>query len=336
MDTAEVLRKAQRGEWLPARQLRTDVSPALDAICSKAMAVKPEQRYATALELSSDVEKWLADEPVLAYDEPWAVRSRRWMRHHRTLVVSAVASRSIALVVAMGAVVFLLAAEERERTAKLDEANARSLAEKREEEARWNLYVAQMNLVQRDYETNNIDRVRELLEAQVPRQPGATDYRNFEWYYWHRMAHRELLTLKGACGDVVFSPDGRQLALGSSDGTVQVRDAASGQELLVLKGHAKGVSCVAYSPDGRRLASVDRDGELRLWDAATGHGLFTLQGHTCGPYGVVFSPDSRRLVSWGREVRVWDVPTGQGLLTPNGHSQAVGGVALSPDGRRLA
>ena len=56
-------------------------------------------------------------------------------------------------------------------------------------------YVAQMNLVQREYEANNLDRVRELLEAQVPQGRGATDYRDFEWHYWQRLSHRELLIL---------------------------------------------------------------------------------------------------------------------------------------------
>jgi hypothetical protein len=69
-DTADILRKAQRGEWSPPRQLKPDVSPALDAVCRKAMALAASERYATALELAADVERWLADEPVTAYREP--------------------------------------------------------------------------------------------------------------------------------------------------------------------------------------------------------------------------------------------------------------------------
>jgi hypothetical protein len=38
----------------------------------KALAKKPGERYATALELAGDVKRWLADEPVTAY----ATRSR--------------------------------------------------------------------------------------------------------------------------------------------------------------------------------------------------------------------------------------------------------------------
>ena len=46
--------------------------PALEAVCLKAMALRPEDRYASARALADDVEHWLADEPVSAYREPLA------------------------------------------------------------------------------------------------------------------------------------------------------------------------------------------------------------------------------------------------------------------------
>ena len=39
---------------------------ALEAVCLKAMALKPEDRYAAPKALAEDVERWLADEPVTA------------------------------------------------------------------------------------------------------------------------------------------------------------------------------------------------------------------------------------------------------------------------------
>src|SRR5262249_14495421 len=81
-----VLDKARRGDWLAPRQVNPRVPAALDAVCRKAMAVRPEDRYATAMDLAADVEHWLADEPVSAWREPWHVRLRRWVVRHRTLV----------------------------------------------------------------------------------------------------------------------------------------------------------------------------------------------------------------------------------------------------------
>jgi WD40 repeat protein/serine/threonine protein kinase len=340
-DMAQVLRKAQRGEWLPPRRVKADLPAALDAVCRKALALQPEQRYTTALELAADVERWLADEPVSAWREPWAVRGRRWMRRHRPLVSTAVGVLVVAMLGATVGLVLVSGAREREAT-------ARKTAEDKAEEARYNQYVAQMNLVQRIYEANNLGRVRELLEVQVPRKPGAKDYRDFEWYYWQRITgQRELLILKGhsdvpVVRGVAYSPDGKRLASaggGGRNGTtgelisgeVKVWDAASGQEVLTLKGHGP-VGGVVYSPDGRRLASWDTRGTV-LWDAASGQEVLTLPM----VYGVAYSPDGRRLASKGDgTVRVFDPANGQELLTLKGHKGPVRGVAYSPDGRRLA
>jgi tetratricopeptide (TPR) repeat protein/tRNA A-37 threonylcarbamoyl transferase component Bud32 len=62
---------------------------ALEAVCLKALAKKPADRYVSAAELADEVRRFLADEPVRAYREPTAARAGRWMRRHRTLVSGA-------------------------------------------------------------------------------------------------------------------------------------------------------------------------------------------------------------------------------------------------------
>jgi WD40 repeat protein len=61
-----------------------------------------------------------------------------------------------------------------------------------------------------------------------------------------------------------------QLHSASEDQTVKVWGAASGQEVLTLKGHSAAVEGVAFSPDGKRLGSASRDRTVKLWDATTG------------------------------------------------------------------
>jgi tetratricopeptide (TPR) repeat protein len=89
---------------------------------------------------------------------------------------------------------------------------------------------------------------------------------------------------------------------------VRVWDAATGEELLTLKGHTGPVSDVSFSPDGQRLASASEDHTVRVWNAASGQELLTLKGHTAWVTGVSFSPDGRWLASASHDqtVRVWE------------------------------
>jgi serine/threonine-protein kinase len=79
----------QAGDFPPPRRVKRDVPPALEAICRKAMSRRPEDRYASAMDLASDLEHWLADEPATAYREPVAARAGRWVRRHKPIVAAA-------------------------------------------------------------------------------------------------------------------------------------------------------------------------------------------------------------------------------------------------------
>ena len=84
-------------------------------------------------------------------------------------------------------------------------------------------------------------------------------------------------------------------------------DAATGKELLVLKGHIGAVTVASLSHDGSRIASGGMDATVRLWDAKTGAELLTLKGHQRPVQWAAFTADGARLVSWdrGQVMRVW-------------------------------
>jgi hypothetical protein len=91
-DVGELLRKAQRGEFQRPRQVDPGIDPALEAVCLKAMATKPEARYGTPRLLAEEMERWMADEPVAAWREPWTRTLMRWLTRHRTGVTAAAAA----------------------------------------------------------------------------------------------------------------------------------------------------------------------------------------------------------------------------------------------------
>src|SRR5262249_40851586 len=102
---------------------------------------------------------------------------------------------------------------------------------------------------------------------------------------------------------VAFSAEGRRLATGSNDRAIRIWDAATGQELLVLKGHVWGIHSVCFSPDGKRVASVAGDKTLRVWEMAAGQEVLLLEG--TGSVG--FSPDGHGLAAGsGNQVKIWE------------------------------
>ncbi|MGP0062518.1 MAG: protein kinase domain-containing protein [Isosphaeraceae bacterium] len=97
-DVADVIRSVQKGGFRPPRAFDPSMDRALEAVCLKAMALKPDDRYVSPKALAEDVERWMADEPVTAWREPWARRARRWARRNRTAVTAAGAAVLVALV----------------------------------------------------------------------------------------------------------------------------------------------------------------------------------------------------------------------------------------------
>jgi WD40 repeat protein len=109
---------------------------------------------------------------------------------------------------------------------------------------------------------------------------------------------------------IAISPDGKLLAtnFGFSDGTIQIRDVATGEPVTELVGHRAWVSTLKFWPDGKTLASASADHTIRIWDMERFEPIRTLQGHTLEVWSLDLSSDGSTLVSGSKngEVLVWD------------------------------
>ncbi|HEV3004055.1 MAG TPA: serine/threonine-protein kinase, partial [Pirellulales bacterium] len=94
-ESREIVARVAQGNFPAPRQVNPTVPRALEAICLKAMALKPADRYPSPRVLADDVEHWLADEAVTALPETVSQSVARWTRKHRQWTLAGAACLSI-------------------------------------------------------------------------------------------------------------------------------------------------------------------------------------------------------------------------------------------------
>jgi tetratricopeptide (TPR) repeat protein len=161
----------------------------------------------------------------------------------------------------------------------------------------------------------------------------------------------------GGVNRVVFSADGRRLAMASDDGTARVwgvvclRQAEVLDEAVRFRRRADRLLRVANddvqppaeeptgrtSPDGRFVVKIGEDNTARVYDVHTGAPITPPLPHRNEVTSAAFSPDGRCVVTTSSDqtAHVWDAADGTPIGPPLKHASAVFSAAFSPDGSKV-
>ncbi|KIM76782.1 hypothetical protein PILCRDRAFT_12493 [Piloderma croceum F 1598] len=159
--------------------------------------------------------------------------------------------------------------------------------------------------------------------------------------FWNTLSGMHVvLRCKDRINAVAFSPDGQQFVSGAADGTVLVRNAASGSEILSFLRSQSSIQSVAFSLDGQLIASGSTDKTIRIWNAKLGTQAFqpvTAPSESAPIRSVAFL-NGTQIISGARNgtIRVWNFELGTEDRTPlREHIRSVEALVVSHDGRRI-
>ena len=152
----------------------------------------------------------------------------------------------------------------------------------------------------------------------------------------------------GFSGRILFSPDGRLLAIGEAN-AIRLWEWASGrQRAISVCKPGDDIWAMAISSDGRLLAvgSALTDSQIQVWDltnlwniSAAGQPQLVgrLMGHRNWISDLAFAPDGKTLASASGDqtVRLWDINRMGELRQYQGHRHEVWAVGFTPEGKDL-
>ncbi|HED66400.1 MAG TPA: hypothetical protein ENJ09_12710, partial [Planctomycetes bacterium] len=267
---AEFLRRPPRS----IHTLGEEAPEELAAICSKAMAAKPKDRYASARDLADDITAWLEHRVVKAARTGTWARIRKWRERNRGL---SHALEALVLVALIATTVISLLQRNRIRTVQ---------AKNREIEAGTytaNLHSASLHL-----------RNLEVNDARIRLGECPPALRDFEWGfldYLSDSSERILTPIESSILVVAASGDGRFLVAGSAEGALHIFDGLGNE--LASAGPLRGpVHSLQFLPGTPLFLTATRGGAVTLWNAETARRVRSLSVGSGSIMALAVSPNA--------------------------------------------
>ena len=271
----QVLARIANEEVIAPRKFNSRTPVDLETICLKALAKRPEDRYASAQELAADLRRFVRREPIAAKRSGLVDRGMKWIDRHRALAASIAA---LPMCVAIVATVFAvrnhrLANALKEETlranssvfdAKVDQARAilATSRPRRRSESLRSIASALAVLPQLKLAAEEDEKKKRQLRQQVVSALGVPELRESSTWKVERPWTSE----------VEFAPDFEIYAQPSRDGEVRILRAKDDGLVASLNPTDWPARQMRFSPDGRYLATkhyvrgpVD-NAKVYVWD----------------------------------------------------------------------
>ena len=341
----ETLRQVAEEQPSPPRSVNPAIPLDLETICLKCLEKKQASRYATAIELADDLQRYLRDEPIVARRVGRIERGWRWIKRHPARAGVGALAFLLSLTTVGLLVAYLYQSElseslDRETQLRIDLEATNAKLDRA-------LYARRIDSAVAAIAAGNTEQAVRLLRL-CPKS-----HRDWEWHFLHRQCLPRVFALTRAasrCVSLRYSRDGQAITTFSTNGSVTLWDHMTGK---LIKTHQLGRPRVpaghhlhkepqhllyrtGFSRDGAHLIHCYQKDSPKIWEVATGKRRAALDGQ----YVRVALSQNGELVAaireGGTKLDLWNAK-GNKLrdLVVDSKWQIVS-AAFSPNGRRLA
>jgi eukaryotic-like serine/threonine-protein kinase len=138
--------------------------------------------------------------------------------------------------------------------------------------------------------------------------------------------------------EMAFHPGGHHLAIGLTDGCLQLWDIDTRTKLREIKGHAGSIKSLSYDTGGKFLVTADINRYIKVWNVSLTGDKHLLKAHQGMVTQAEFHPQDETLATASSDhtTIIWDAQTRQPRLTLRDHTHPINDISFGPDNRLIA